>query len=228
MKKHRSRFGPSPKKPTRNPKAHSAPPPVALHRPLPAPPVEQDVAFAHLPAWLLAALRGPWSIPDCNRTFSATNDDLLGVYDAMLALNPVAGPRLGRAVYEAVAVTNFMLGIPSEDLPMPNNEVVLGEYVRRFLWLPLPLSALLQAGNACEPSLERLLNIHNHAVLLGEPIPEMRALTLKGTHQQMRGAQDLLPSEQFVKANPDKPQEDLWLLGLSPAVFSCEALPKSL
>lgn len=226
MKKHRSRFGPSPKKPTRNPKAHSAPPPVALHRPLPALSVDQDLCFDGLPAWLKDALRGPWKIPACDRTFSINDaDDLARLWMDLLGLNPEAGPRLGYALYEAALVANLMIGDPDQSVALPNNEQTIGEYVRRFLWLPVPLSVVSHAHHACDEPLMRLLALHNQAILLREPLPEMRALTLKGTMAQMRSAQAVLASQDMFKANPQDPQEDLWYLRLSDDVFYCDSLP---
>lgn len=230
MKKPRSRFTKphAPPNSATSPAAPSKPktPQVPLHRPLPALSVDQDLCFDGLPAWLKDALRGPWKIPACDRTFSITDaDDLARLWMDLLSLNPKAGPRLGHALYEAALVANLMIGDPDQSLALPNNERTLGEYARRFLWLPVPLSVVAQAHHACDEPLMRLLALHNQAVLLREPPPEMRALTLKGTLAQMRSAQAVLASQEMIKANPHDPHEDLWYLRLSDDVFSCNSLP---
>lgn len=227
MKKHRSRFH----KPHASPRPTPAAPPASLyngplHRPLAAPPLDEEPCFQGQPPWLLDALRGPWKIPACNRTFAlGPKSEMAQLWGDFLNANPASGPRLGQALMDAVLVANLMWGDPAQSLPLPLCDHIVGEYVRRFLWLPLPLSAMLQAHAAVDEPVRRLLTIHNQAALMHEPLPEMRALTIKGTLAQMRAARDLLPTRQLSKADPRKPDEDLYLLNLSPDIFTGKDLP---
>jgi hypothetical protein len=183
-----------------------------LHRPLPTSPLE-DACFAGVPSWLFEAIRGPWKIPACDRTFTLGDEQgLIDLWVNMRNANPKAGPRLGAALMDAAVISNLMTG-NQDRLTLPDCDSIVIEYARRFLWLPIPLSILGFAEPVNQLS-ARLLAVHNSAVLLHERAPEMRAKTLKGSLAQMQGAQDIFPGTLPVKANGDKPQEDVWYLRL--------------